>query len=118
MGLFSNVRCGFLTPTIKKGSEAIGTSLSTEELERARDLGAATYLTAYIHLMSRQLKVDDSDNEAVNIMALDMVDILNLSTQAGWCALMGDRKGLLKVMDNFRSAVETLVNESPHLKDI
>jgi hypothetical protein len=63
--------------------------------------------------MSRQLGVDDSDNEAVNVMALEMVDVLNLSTQAGWCALMGDRKGLLKVMDSFRSAVETLVNESP-----
>jgi hypothetical protein len=63
--------------------------------------------------MSRQLKVDDTNNEAVNAMAIEMVDILNLSTQAGWCALMGDRKGLLKVMDRFRSAVEKLANSRP-----
>lgn len=63
--------------------------------------------------MSRQLGVDDSDKEAINVMAVEMVDILNLSTQAGWYALMGDRKGLLKVMDNFRSAVEKLANSHP-----
>lgn len=60
--------------------------------------------------MSRQLGVDDTDNEAVNVMAVEMVDVLNLSTQAGWYALMGDRNGLLKVLDSFRSAVEKLAN--------
>jgi hypothetical protein len=60
--------------------------------------------------MSRQLGVDDSDHEAVNTMAFEMVTILNLSTQAGWYALMGDRKGLLGVLEQFRIAVMQLAN--------
>lgn len=81
-------------------------SLSTEELEYARDLGAATYLSAYIHLMSRALKVDSSNHIEVNLMAAQMVEPLNHAVEACWRGMMNDRSGMFEAMVRFRKAVE------------
>lgn len=82
--------------------------LSDEVLELARDLGAATYLSACIHLMARHLGVDDSDDEAINAMATQMIESVNLGTEATWCALMSDREGMHRALERFCATVEAL----------
>lgn len=88
------------------------TSLSTEELEHARDLGAITFLSSYVHLMSRQLGIDDSDNTTINTMTLQMLEPVNLGIEAAWYALMGDEKGLQTTMERFQDAMKTLAEEN------
>jgi hypothetical protein len=84
------------------------TVLDDADLEYTRDLGASTYLSAYVHLMSRKLGIDDSDDEAVNGMALQMLDTLNLSTYAAWCGLMNDKSEVENALKELRGAVEAL----------
>lgn len=83
-------------------------SVSNEELRQGRDLAAAVYLTAYIRLMARELGVDELDDEAVRAMALEMIDSLNLGTQAAWCALMNDRPGMGKALRRLGTAVRSI----------
>lgn len=85
-------------------------SLSDSELYRARDLGGATYLSAWVHLMTRKLGVDDSDLVSVNDMALSMLEPLNHAMQACWCSMMKDQPGMADAMGKFRRAVEALQN--------
>lgn len=80
-------------------------NLSNEELEHARDLGAATYLSAYIHLMARRLKVDESNTVAVNQLAVSMIPILNLACQAAWCAHMKDRMGAHNAINKLKDEI-------------
>jgi|RhiMethySRZTD1v2_1073278.scaffolds.fasta_scaffold567419_4 hypothetical protein len=87
------------------------TDLDDADLEYTRDLGASTYLSAYVHLMSRKLGIDDSDNEAVNGMALQMLDTLNLSTVAAWCGLMNDKDGVENALKELRGTVEALYDD-------
>lgn len=84
------------------------TELDNVELEHTRDLGAITYLSAYVHLMSRKLGIDDSDNEAVNGLAIQMIDTLNLSTLAAWCGLMNDRQGAEEALNELKGTVDAL----------
>lgn len=84
------------------------TPLSDAELIKARDLGAATYLSSYVHLMARNIGVDDSDDEGVNAMALQMVEAVNLGTEAAFRALMNDRSGMENALVQLRDALETL----------
>lgn len=74
----------------------MATSLNDQELRHARDLGAATYLTAYVRLMARELGIETEafDQKQINAMALDMVEATNMATEAAWCALMKDRQGV------------------------
>ena len=58
--------------------------LSDAELTKARDLGAATYLSAYVHLMARNLGVDDRDHQGINAMAGALVEPVNLATEAAF----------------------------------
>lgn len=89
-----------------KGEGSRRTELSNSELQLARDMGAATYLSAYIWLMAEQLEIKDLDNESVTAMALTMVDALALSTEATFRALMSDRTG---VQDAIRRLQQELI---------
>lgn len=82
--------------------------LSDTDLRRARDLGAATYLSSYTHLMGRQLKIEGMEDDAINAMALEMVEPLNFATQAAWCAMMGDHQGMHNALRKQRLALEKL----------
>lgn len=85
--------------------------LSNEELEDARDLGAATYLSAYVHLMARRLDVDDSDTVAVNQMAVAMIPVINLATEAAWRASMKDRTGAHKALKDLRDRIMEMMQQ-------
>lgn len=82
--------------------------LPTEDLERARDLGAATYVSTYVRLMMRALGIDESDTESVNAMALRMVDPLSTATEVIWRALMDDHKGKDETLRRFRTQLEAM----------
>lgn len=82
--------------------------LSDEQLENAQSLGAATYLSAYVRRMARELGVDDSDKNAMNLMAVEMVESVNLGTEAAWRALMNDRPGMNDALDRLRKTLENL----------
>lgn len=83
--------------------------LSDEELEHARDLGAATYMSAFVHLMARRLKVNDADFKEVNQMALAMVPAMNLASEAAWRAMMKDRVGAHKVLKQLNDELMELM---------
>jgi hypothetical protein len=83
-------------------------SLSNEELAHTRNLGAAAYLGAFVRLMARHLEIDDSDEEALNALALEMVESVNLGTEAAWCSLMNDRQGMDNALARLRDTVEKL----------
>lgn len=84
------------------------TVLSNEQLQHARDLGAASYLSAYVHLMTRVLDIDDSDNVAINEMASTMVEPINIATEAAWRALMGDTVGMDQTLKRFREHLDEI----------
>lgn len=79
------------------------TKLPQGELERARDLGAATYCAAYIRLMMRELGISDRDTGAVNDMMLKMIGPMNAATDAIWRALMEDHKGMRDALQHFEA---------------
>lgn len=84
-------------------------TLETEQLIKARDLGAATYLNAYIRLMAQALSVtDEVDTEGVNAMAGMMVEPLNIVTEMAFRKLMGDEKGVAESVLRLRRAIDTL----------
>jgi hypothetical protein len=83
-------------------------ALSQSELERARDLGAATYASAYVRLMSIHLGIANASQEAINEMALQMVEGINFGTQAAWCGLMGDQDGINNALEQLRESAKAL----------
>lgn len=80
-------------------------SLSDEQLERARDLGGATYLSAYVTLMSRKLDIDIIP-EALRPMVLKMIIPVNLATEAAWCAQTNDLAGMNRTLERLRVLLE------------
>lgn len=82
--------------------------MTDQQLKDARNLAGSTYLGAYVHLMCRALKVDDSDMESVNAMALQLVEPLNLGVEAGWRALMGDTVGMDQTLDRLRRHLDEI----------
>lgn len=82
--------------------------LSTTELELARDMGAATYLSSFIWLMSDQLGVKDLTNDSVNAMAILMIEPLNLATELAFRKLMGDEEGVTDAILRLRRAIDLL----------
>jgi hypothetical protein len=84
------------------------TELNDELLRRARDLGAASYVSAYIHLMMRELGVDDTDNQAVNALASEMIEPINLATEAAFRALMADTVGMDHALDRLRRHLDEI----------
>lgn len=76
-----------------------------EELERAKDLGAAAYCAAYIHLMARELGIDETDTEGIRTMIVQMVEPMNHATEAIWRALMNDNVGKEEVLIRFRQSL-------------
>lgn len=87
------------------------TDLSREEMEKARDVGATVYLSAYVHLMGHHLHIADPTKEAFNTIAELMVDPLNLATEATWRAIMGDQEGCDQVMAQLKAGLEKLKPE-------
>lgn len=80
--------------------------LPTEELQRAQHLGAATYLGAYLHLVTRALGVDTTP-DAINAMVLTMIEPMNHATKAMWYAMMNDPK-LDEALFEFRECLSVL----------
>jgi hypothetical protein len=94
-----------------KGKGSRRHSLSQQELQLARDMGAATYLSSYIWLMAQQLGVtvqEEITNDAVNAMAELMVEPLNFATQAAFCMLMEDERGAREQMAKLHNALTGL----------
>lgn len=55
------------------------------------------------------METDEFDEEAINAMALQMVESLNYATQTTWCAMMKDRPGVDNSLELFKSALTDLV---------
>jgi len=83
--------------------------LSDDDLKRAQYLGAVAYLTAYTRGMARQLGVDDTDREAINQMVVQLVEPLNIATEAAWRAMMSDKKGTYQTLQRLRIEVEGMM---------
>lgn len=81
---------------------------STAELELARDMGAATYLSSFIWLMGDQLEVKDLTNDSVNAMAILMIEPLNLATELAFRKMMGDEEGVTDAILRLRRAIDLL----------
>jgi len=82
-------------------------AMTYEELILARDLGAAMHMSAYVHMMARQLGIDDTDQVAVNDMALQMVDPVNVAVEACWRGMMSDPERD-RVLERFCALVKEL----------
>lgn len=89
------------------------TKASREEIERIRDLGAVAYLRGYIRLMVRELEIDESDVEGMNHMLLQMVEPLNIATEAIWRGLMNDKpEEMEKVLARFKESLDQIGEET------
>jgi len=87
---------------------SVDPNLSTFDMMRMRDLGAAVYLSAYVHLLARNLGIDDKDHEAINAFASALVEPVNLAAEAAFRALVNDRAGSDELMDQLREQLSTL----------
>lgn len=83
-------------------------AVPSEELKRARDIGAVAYLRSYVLLMAREIGVEMSDTKTANSMTLEMVDPINHATEATWRALMEDTDGKEAAIERFRQSLERL----------
>lgn len=84
--------------------------LSEEELKSVRDLGCASHLAAYVHLMIRTLGISpDPSNESVNLMVIDMIDPVNVAVEAAWRAMMQDRPGVIDAMRRQQTQLEKII---------
>lgn len=90
-------------------------ALPTSELQNARDMGAATYLSAYLRLMIRELGVDQGDTEIQNAMVrsmvLQMIAPINHATESIWRAMMEDHKGMEEALQRLRDSLDQLPEE-------
>lgn len=82
--------------------------LTEEELKHAQDMGAATYLSAYVHRMAAHLGVEGTTEE-LKAMAVALSDCMSFGTQAAWCALMKDQEGTDRSMGQLDEALENLM---------
>ena len=86
--------------------------LTKEAITRMRDLGAAAYLRGYVHLMVRELEIDESDTEGMNHMLLLMVEPLNVATEAIWRAMMKETpEEMEKVLERFKAELDKVRQE-------
>lgn len=84
-------------------------NLSRAELEKARDIGVATYLSAYGRLMARELGIDETDTQGINRMMFVLIEPMNLATEAMWRALMEDHEGTERITNLFRDKLDNLL---------
>lgn len=83
-----------------------------QDLEHARDLGAASYLSSYIRLMMLAIGVEDAEkadketSEGVNAMVLAMVEPINHATETIWRAMMHDHEGEKAALKRFIASLE------------
>lgn len=82
--------------------------MSREELKRARDLGAATYFSAYVQFMASHLEVTNATQTEVNAMALAMTEPMNQAMTATWCAMMNDISGRNAALVEFKRELDKL----------
>lgn len=69
-------------------------------------------MSAYVRLMARELKIDESDTVALNDLAIKLVDPLTIATEAAWRALMGDISGMEIALSQFGEALDELTGET------
>lgn len=89
------------------------TKVPTSELQRIRDLGAISYMSAYCYLMMRELGVDglqdgETWRQLTTDMVLLMVEPMNHATEAIWRATMRDTEGMEKALLRFRASLHAL----------
>lgn len=63
-----------------------------EALRTYHHRGAAIYLSAYIGLMMDGMGVKATTKSEINALALEMVEPLNIATEAIWRAMMSDQE--------------------------
>jgi hypothetical protein len=56
--------------------------------------------------------VNDFDDKEINAMAIEMVEVINLATQMGWCALMKDQLGIERTSAELEATVKTIADKS------
>lgn len=56
--------------------------------------------------------VNDFDDKEVNAMALEIVEVINISTEMGWCALMKDHEGIDRTLAELEATVKTIASKS------
>lgn len=66
------------------------------------------YLTAYGHLMARELGIDETDDAGIKRMMLQLIEPMNDATDAMWRALMEDRDGMYKALHRFEDSLTKL----------
>lgn len=79
-----------------------------EHLGELRDVGAVTYLSAYIRLMGRSLNVPEPTKLDIGRMVLSMVEPMNHATEAIWRALMKDDIGKEEAIERFRESLRNI----------
>lgn len=82
--------------------------LSDEELNRAKLLGAATYVSAYLRQMARAIGAE-VDDEGLNVMVVELIDTLNAATMAMWGAVVGDELVMRRGQDEFKRELEKVL---------
>jgi hypothetical protein len=84
--------------------------MTDNDLENAQMAGAAMYLRAYLHRMSRKIGVPlkDIDPDDIDEMALSMVPAINHATTAMWGALMKDTYTVAQAVEKFQRDLEKL----------
>lgn len=83
------------------------TNMSDRDLRMARDLGAATFLNAYIRLMAKEMGITGLSTEAVVKLAELMIEPLNISTEATFRWLMNDTGGSKDAVHRLRVKLMT-----------
>lgn len=58
--------------------------------------------------------VNDFDDKEINAMAMEIVEVINISTEMGWCALMKDQAGIERTMAELEATVKTIASQKPN----
>lgn len=82
--------------------------ISTEDLHTHMEMAAASYVSLYTRLMMRELGVEEDDAQTRNRFAIQMVEPLNHATHAAWCALMEDKQGVDRAMEELKKAIDAI----------
>lgn len=56
--------------------------------------------------------VNDFDDKEINAMAMEIVEVINISTEMGWCALMKDQLGVERTMAELEVTVKTIADKN------
>lgn len=72
------------------------------------EMAVASYVNLYTRLMLRDLGIDEDTIPNRNKMALQLVEPLNHATYAAWCAVMEDKQGVDRAMEELKEAIDAI----------